>query len=166
MRVFSICVALFVLAGGVGAQAPSAQPVGNLAQIMRGMFFPNSNLIFDVQTRDPEAPVAETNDDTVTSTFSRIYTGWPVVENAAVALAEATYLISMPGRLCQNGRPVPAQQFDWNKYAQELRDAGWAIYQAAQLKDQARVSELTNDLAGACENCHFTYRDKPDRCIP
>ena len=162
MRVFSICVALLVLAGSAAAQAPSAKPLGNLAQVMRGIFFPNSNIIFDVQTRDPDAP-PEGNPD---GRFSRIYTGWPVVENAALALAEATYLITMPGRLCQNGRAAPAQQYDFDKYARELRDAGFAIYQAAQLKDQARVSELTNDLAGACENCHFTYRDKPDRCIP
>ena len=28
-------------------------PLGNMAQLMRGIFFPNSNLIFTVQTRDP-----------------------------------------------------------------------------------------------------------------
>ena len=166
MRVFSVCVALFVLAGSAGAQAPSAQPMGSLAQIMRGIFFPNANLIFDVQTRDPEAHSEETADDTATSKFSGIYAGWPVVENAALVLAEATHLITMPGRLCQNGRPVPTRQYDWNTYAQDLRETGWAIYQAAKLKNQAMVSDLTNDLAGACENCHFTYRDKPDRCIP
>ena len=31
-------------------------PLGNMAQLMRGIFFPNSNLLFTVQTRDPAAP--------------------------------------------------------------------------------------------------------------
>jgi len=31
-------------------------PLGNMAQLMRGIFFPNSNLIFTVQTHDPGAP--------------------------------------------------------------------------------------------------------------
>jgi hypothetical protein len=26
-------------------QAPESEPVGNLAQVMRGIFFPNSNII-------------------------------------------------------------------------------------------------------------------------
>src|SRR5207245_10856948 len=33
--------------------ASSFPPVGNLAQVMRGILFPNSNIIFTVQTHDP-----------------------------------------------------------------------------------------------------------------
>ena len=36
-------------------QAPAFPPFGNLAQVMRGILFPSSNVIFDVQTRDPGA---------------------------------------------------------------------------------------------------------------
>ena len=161
MRVLIVMSALVVYVGVASAQAPTAQPVGSLAQVMRGIFFPNANLVFDVQMRDPEAPPEKADDGTVTSTFSNIYTGWQVVENSGLALAEATSLITMPGRLCENGRPVPVQRYDWG-----MVEAGWAIYQAAQLKDQALVSELTNQLAEACGNCHSVYRDKPDRCIP
>ena len=32
------------------------QPYGTLAQVMRGIPFPNSNIIFDTQTNDPGAP--------------------------------------------------------------------------------------------------------------
>src|SRR5215813_1688125 len=35
------------------AQAPSFPPAGNLAQVMRGILFPSSNIIFTVQTHDP-----------------------------------------------------------------------------------------------------------------
>ena len=165
MRVLSVVFALVFLAAVATAQAPTAYPVGNLAQVMRANYFTQSNIIFDVQIRDPEAPRETNADGTVTSTFSSIYTGWQVVENAALMLAEGTTLITLPGRLCQNGRPVPAG-YEWQKYAREMAAVGWDVYQAAKLKDQALVSELTNNLAGACENCHSVYRDKPDRCIP
>ncbi len=35
--------------------APGAQPYANLAQVMRGIPFPNSNIIFDTQSLDPDA---------------------------------------------------------------------------------------------------------------
>ena len=56
MRVLSVVLALLFLAVVATAQAPAAQPVGTLAQVMRGILFPNSNLLFDVQTQDPGAP--------------------------------------------------------------------------------------------------------------
>ena len=56
MRVFIVVIVLFLLVGMAGAQAPSAYPVGNLAQVMRANYFTQSNIIFDVQMRDPEAP--------------------------------------------------------------------------------------------------------------
>ncbi len=170
MRVFIVVTVLVLLVGVAGAQAPSAYPVANLAQVMRANYFTQSNIIFDVQMRDPEAPKEANADGTVSSTFSSIYKGWEVVENAGLMLAEGSTLITLPGRLCQNGRPVPAG-YEWQKYAREMAAVGWDIYQAAKLKDQARVSELTNDLAEACANCHMVYRDNdvadgPGRCIP
>ena len=33
--------------------APAAQPYATLAQVMRGIPFPNSNIIFDTQSLDP-----------------------------------------------------------------------------------------------------------------
>src|SRR5688500_20129581 len=74
-------------------------PAGTLAQLMRSVFFPNSNLIFTVQTRDPAAPVPPpppTAQGVGTSVFEwgmGIYTGWPVVENAAAASADASPLM-------------------------------------------------------------------------
>ena len=166
MRVLSVVFALLFLAVVATAQAPSAQPVGTLAQVMRGILFPNSNLLFDVQTQDPAAPPEADSRGTVTSTFASIYTGWQVVENASVALAEVEHLITMPGRLCENGRPVPVQEADFIKYAQELGEAGRAAFKIAQSKDRDAMIEITNQVAGACENCHVVYRRFEDRCIP
>ena len=168
MRVLIVLIALILVAGTAIAQEPSPEPFGDLAEVMRGILFPNANLIFDAQTKDPGAPPEEVSGNSVTATFSSIYTGWEVVENAAIALAEASNLITLPGRLCENGNPVPVERDAWQEYVVGLREAGQKVYQAALAKSQDQVIEATNDVAGACENCHFVYRDSGDkpRCTP
>ena len=170
MRIFSVSVVVvFFFVGVTTAQAPPAQPYANLAQVMRGMLFPNANILFDVQTHDPAAPKKTETGDGATATFSNIYTGWQVVENSALILAESANLIMMPGRRCENGRAVPIQRADYQKAAQELVVAARAMYKAAQSKNQELASDATNDVAGACENCHSVYRDKTPgspRCEP
>lgn len=157
--------------GGAAAETPgNPPPVGTMAQIMRAIYFPNANLIFDVQMRDPGHTAAERGgDNSVTSTFAGIYTGWQVVENAALALAEGASLINKTGRLCENGRQAPVERYDWQKWSRELTDLSFEIYQAAQRKDQAEVGELTNNLAMACDNCHRVYRSNAQqnrmRCL-
>ena len=94
-----------------------------------------------------------------------------VVEDAALALAETANLIMIPGRLCENGRPVPVERADWVKFAQGLRDAGLAAYTPARTKDLEKMAEVTNQVADACAFCHEVYRDKgsaesPAHCVP
>jgi hypothetical protein len=138
---------------------------------MRGIMFPNSNIIFDVQTNDPgvERTLGEVGDGAL-ARFANLYTGWEVVENAAIALEEAPDLIMKPGRLCTNGKPVPVGRADFAKFAQGLRDAARAVLKAAQEKNQEKVSDVTNQLADACVNCHQVYRNSPPggprRCVP
>ena len=170
MRVAFVMMMLCVTAGGAAAQTSlETAPVGTMAQIMRGIYFPNSNIIFDVQMRDPAEPPEAREGGTVSSTFSGIYTGWQVVENAALVLAEASSLINKTGRLCENGRYAPVERYDWLKWSRELGETAWDIYQAALEKDQAAVGELTNNLAGACDNCHRVYRSNAQgarlRCL-
>jgi cytochrome c' len=165
---------------GAAAQAPrrapagaAPKPAGTLAQVMRGVYFPNANLIYDVQQRDPAVPKPSTAGaaGSATSTYGNAYTGWEVVENAAVALADGVDLILTPGRSCQNGKPVPIQQADFQQFARDMRAAGEKVLQAARTKNQENVSDATNDLADACVSCHEVYRDKgpaesPARCTP
>ena len=153
--------------------APS-KPVGTLAQVMRGVYFPNANLIFDVQQKDPGAPSGKANDgsrDSTTEQFSSIYTGWQVVENAAILLAESTDLIMLPGRFCQNGKPVPTGDAQYTKAAQGMREAAVAALEAAKARNLEKSIEITDRIAEGCSNCHETYRDKgdadsPARCTP
>src|SRR5213594_552007 len=105
------------------------------------------------------------------SAAASTYSGWEAVENAAVALSDGVDLILAPGRLCQNGKPVPRQQADFQKFARDMRAAGVAVLQAARTKNQEKVSDATNNLADACSSCHEVYRDKgpadsPARCTP
>jgi cytochrome c' len=154
------------------ASRPSPKPTGSLAQIMRGIYFPNANLIFDVQQHDPAAPAKKSETGgSATDTYANAYTGWEVVENAAVALTDGVDLILAPGRSCQNGKPVPVRQADFQKFARDMRAAGLAVLQAARTKNQEKVSDATNNLADACSSCHEVYRDKgpadsPARCTP
>src|SRR6185436_20787744 len=103
MRVVRV-LSWFVLVGGIAgcqqappAQAPAGatssglaqQPYGSLAQVMRGIPFPNSNIIFDTQSNDPATPKkTDGKDQGATSTYANTYGGWQQVENAAVALSE------------------------------------------------------------------------------
>jgi cytochrome c553 len=171
---------LLLLVTPVATQAPpprpsSPQPTGGtegtLAQVMRGVMFPNSNIIFDVQTNDPgiERKLGPAEGGAL-ATFANIYAGWEVVENAAIVLAEAPDLILKPGRLCTNGKPVPLERADFKGYAQGLREAARVVLKAAQEKSQEKVSDATSQLVGACLNCHQVYRTSPpggaSRCVP
>jgi hypothetical protein len=154
------------------AAKPLPKPTGSLAQIMRGIYFPNSNLIFDVQEHDPGAATKKgQTGGSATDTYANTYSGWEAVENAAVALTDGVDLILMPGRSCQNGKPVPVLRADFQKFARDMRTAGLAVLEAARAKNQEKVSDATNTLTDACSSCHEVYRDKgpadsPARCTP
>jgi mono/diheme cytochrome c family protein len=157
-----------VTATSASAAAPSFPPAGNMAQLMRGVLFPSSNLIFNVQGRDPGAPLPARPPSQVSSGAfpwadwgAGIYTGWELVDYAAVALAESAPLMLTPGRRCENGKLVPVTDADWIKFTVELAEAGKAAYKASQTRKQDVVSEVTDQVATACSHCHEAYRDKP-----
>ena len=172
-------------AGAAAAShTPAFPPAGNLTQVMRGILFPSSNIIFNVQTNDPsEAVKATPSKSDPSSSFSwvnwgaGIYKGWEIVDYAAIAVAESAPLMLTPGRRCENGRPVPVTNPDWIKFSEELAEAGRAAYRASQTRNQEAVSDVSNQLADACLHCHEVYRDKPGgtvddpsnkatRCVP
>lgn len=184
-------IALVAPPGTVPAAAPrsaggalplsSDRPPGNLAQMMRGILFPSSNLIFNVQNQDPgEQKVGWQPGDTNFSWVdwgAGIYSGWELVDYAAIALAESAPLLLVPGRRCENGRPVPVERADWIQYTAEMAEAGRAAYKASQSRNRDAVIESTNVIADACLRCHEVYRDKPGgtttdpsnkaaRCVP
>jgi len=140
---------------------------GNMAQLMRGILFPSSNLIFNVQTHSPDEVKTTANAGVQSSGFScvdwgaGIYPPWELVDYAALALADSAPLMLTPGRRCENGKPVPVDDPRWIKFTQELYDAGIAAYKASQTRNQETVSDATNTIADACLHCHEVYRDHP-----
>jgi mono/diheme cytochrome c family protein len=150
-------------AGSSAAQALAMQPMGNLAQIMRGILFPSSNIIFSVQGQDPGAPKPPYKPDSGGFNWADwgagIYPGWELVDYAAISIADVAPLLLVPRR-CENGRAVPVERDDWVKYTREMIDAARAVYKAAQTRQQEPVSDATNVLADSCLNCHVVYRDK------
>lgn len=157
-----------------GAEAPKPATLtiavqSDLNQLMRGVLYPASNVVFSAQTDNPadlkfvpgRDPSMAT--DPLVSTFG----GWQAVENAALALTESSNLLLIPGRKCANGAPVPLNNPDWPKFVQELRDAGMKAYKAAQSRNQDNMVEAADTLAAACAGCHRKWREKPrlaDRC--
>lgn len=150
---------------GRGAPAPPTRAHGNLLQVMRGVLYPASNVIFAAQSDDPATiKPAEPDPATSPNPLTSAYGGWAAVENAGIALAEGANLLTIPGRMCANGKPAPIQNADWQMWVQELRDAGMATYQAAQKKDQDAILDAAGVVSEACQHCHDKYREVPNRC--
>ncbi len=139
------------------------QPAGNLNQIMRGIFFPSANLIFTVQELEakdlpPQPQKNKPGGLTIFEWGQQIYTGWPVVENAAAALADASTIMLLPGLRCENGRLAPNTEPDWIRFTDQMIAVARRTLRLAQTQNKDAVSEFTTDLSNACNACHGVYR--------
>ena len=128
-------------------------------QLMRGILFPNSNVIFAVQSDDPTKLKGPREPSAATDPLTGLYGGWEAVENSSLAIAETANLLTFPRR-CSNGRMAPVQNADWQKFVQGLRTVGMEGLKAAQSKNQDAILELTDKMSVTCANCHDVYRDK------
>jgi S-disulfanyl-L-cysteine oxidoreductase SoxD len=150
-------------APAVAAGGSLPAPEGNLAELMRAIAFPNSNTIFNVQIKDPDAqpkkaPASSPFDYADWGTT--VYTGWLAVDQAAVAIAETAGLLLTPGRRCQNGRAVPVDRADWKQYVAALEQAARLAHRASQARNAEAFVDISEKLNDACANCHKVYRDK------
>ena len=152
-------------AAGTGAVASTSRvPTGTVNQLMRGVFFGSSNLIFSVQEVDPvmlppQPPASRPEGLTIFDWGQSVYTGWPVVENAAAALADASLIMMQPGLRCENGRLAPNAEPDWIRFTDRMIAVAKRTYRLAQTRDKEAVSEYTLELSNTCNACHLTYRD-------
>ena len=156
-------VALLVVVVGCSPAAPPAptaaapQVKANLNQVMRGILFPNSNIIFDTQDKDPGAPP---DPAAGASPYAGTYGGWEAVENASMALAEAANLISLPGRVCNNNKPVPLDDPVYQRGLQALRDVAQLSYESAKAKKFDAFLDVADKVTQACATCHDVFRDR------
>jgi mono/diheme cytochrome c family protein len=150
-------------AAAISAGASLPPPEGSLAELMRAIAFPNSNIIFNLQLKDPGA---QPKKGLASSPFdyvewgSTVYPGWLAVDQAAVAITETAALLLTPGRRCQNGRAVPVDRADWKQYVAALAEAGKLAHRASQARNYAAFIDISEKLNDACANCHKVYRDK------
>ena len=78
------------------ASRPQSQVHGDLRQVMRGILFPNSNVVFFAQGNDPAAVPKDADGTTSVNPLAGVYGGWEAIENSSIALAEAANLLTIP----------------------------------------------------------------------
>ena len=139
---------------------PTVTATANLAQFMRAVTFPNANIIFNTQLYDPgkEKPKMPIPYDYVLW-GKTVYYGWEAVDEAILALRDTSPMLMLPGRKCQNGRPVPIQNADYQQAVKDLVAFTDELWKAAQTRNQETVSDLSEKLNNTCANCHKVYRD-------
>jgi mono/diheme cytochrome c family protein len=163
-------VARVAAASTSGATASAAReaaraPEGNLAELMRAIAFPNANIIFNLQLKNPSAATAKPK-PLASSPFdyvewgSTVYPGWLQVDQASVALTETAALLLTPGRRCQNGRPAPVDRADWKQFVAALVDVGTLAHKESRARNFEAFGAISEKLNDACANCHKVYRDK------
>ena len=138
------------------------QPEGNLAEFMRAIAFPNANIIFNVQVKDPgnqpkKQPAAAPFDYVEWGTT--VYSGWLAIDQATVAITETAPLLLTPRR-CQNGKPAPVERADWKQYVAALVEVGKEAHRVSRARNFEGFIEISEKLNDACANCHKVYRDK------
>jgi hypothetical protein len=161
-----VAVALVITAAALVAQAAAPPPTdapATVLQVMRGILFPNSNVVFSAQADDPAAVKTAGDPSAATDPLASTYGGWEAVANSAIALKESARLLEVP-RSCSNGKPAPVQTATWKKALAQLREAGLASYKAAQAKSQDQVVDAAEKVTTACSTCHDAYREKTPRC--
>ena len=146
-----------------GAPASSTGTPATVLQVMRGILYPSSNVVFSAQADDPVAVKKATDPSTATDPLASTYGGWEAVANSAIALKESARLLEVP-RSCSNGKPAPIQTATWKKGLTLLREAGDASYKAAQAKNMDQIVDAAEKVTTACSTCHDPYREKTPRC--
>ena len=142
------------------APAPTVapKPDANLLQLMRGVMYTQSNVIFagqmDVSTIPHDAlPAVSPNP------LASVYGGWQAVENASLALAESARLLLVPGRTCANGNAVPVQEAALGKIRRRHARRRPRCLQGRPIQEHRRHGEpATSAVSDSCAECHNVYR--------
>jgi cytochrome c556 len=113
-------------------QQPSYKTVANVAELMKAIIIPASDVIFAAGGETPKTDA-----------------DWTKLQNNALALAESGNLLLM--------RPPAKDNANWMKFSREMIDAGEAALKAARSKNANAISEAGDRVYGSCESCHKQY---------
>ncbi len=138
-------------------------PIATVNQLMRGLFFPHSNVVFSTQLIDPATIPMAGQPSMATDPLDGAFGNWEAVENSALMLIEGADLLEAEGRVCSNGLPAPVDAAEWKAYAQEVRNAAKLAYDTAKAKNLDKMLDVSAVLNDSCANCHGRYRRR-NRC--
>jgi hypothetical protein len=166
-----LALALTMVVSG-GCKAPDPEPpfattAATIKDLMLSIIDTNADVVWlSVSTVHSEKGTIETQ--------PRTDEEWAAVRHGALALAEASNLLMMPGRRVARpgeksetpGVELEPEEMDvlinkdrnaWNARAKELHDAAMAVLAAAEARNAEKVFELGDGIERACENCHSQY---------
>jgi hypothetical protein len=179
MRTSGLIVLLVVATLSAACQtqpAPAADPpfraTSTIRELMQSMVAPSAQGLWDSVGRVSDA--RGTRDLEPKSTEE-----WAAVRRHAVSLMESTNLLLIPGRHvaregqqtlkaddAEPGSELPPSEIEkrinenwaaWTAMAHNLHGSAWAMLDAIDKKDVARLESTGSDLDGVCESCHLTF---------
>jgi len=179
MRTSGLIVLLVVATLSAACQAkpaPAADPpfraTSTIRELMQSMVAPSAQGLWDSVGRVSDA--RGTRDLAPKSTEE-----WAAVRRHAVSLMESTNLLLIPGRHvaregqqtlkaddAEPGSELPPSEIEkrinenwaaWTAMAHNLHGSAWAMLDAIDNKDVARLESTGSDLDGVCESCHLTF---------
>jgi hypothetical protein len=129
------------------AAAPAApagyEPVASVLDLMRSMVTLPAEVYWE-----SVMIVYDTDGETIHQPEDDLE--WQEVWSAAITVAEAGNLLKMP----RVGYPDDPE---WNRFAEQLRDAGVQAAQVASRKDYMGVLDAGNLIYDACTACHESF---------
>ena len=158
-RALHVLLAVVMVSRAVFAQSGARPAPSTVNQLMRGILFINSNVVFSAQSDNPAEIPQDIQGSRAVNPLVGVFGGWQAIENAALALVESATLLEMP-RPCSNGKPAPVKDAEWMKFVEELRQVGMGAYKAGQAKSQDQILDVSDRMAQMCAGCHGMYRDR------
>ncbi|MEP7352649.1 MAG: hypothetical protein ABI824_05410 [Acidobacteriota bacterium] len=141
----ALCLAAAMLLTGCAQSTSDVRPVFKgvvpINDIMVDVIDHNSHMIWNAAAPE-KAP--KTDQD------------WHALEHAAVTLAASGNMILIPGPPKDDQVWVADPQ--WQKFAQDLTNAGEKAVLAVSHRDMAAISMAGDDLVATCEACHQKFK--------
>lgn len=163
----ALSVFALLLTSACGGPEPEYRTTATLREVMKSIVDPNADYVWkSVASRVTIKGVEETR--------PRTDEDWTELREHAIALAEATDLLQIPGRLVahpgeQSDNPkveeppeviktmIDSDRGAWIKHSHGLHDAVMKVIKAIDAKDVDGVQEAGSAIDDACEACHKQY---------
>ncbi|WP_411287221.1 hypothetical protein [Phenylobacterium sp.] len=139
-------LAALVLAAAWPATSQPMAPMLTVKEVMKHVVNPAAETFWkgsgSVTTEDGVEERAPTTD-----------AAWDALVNAAAVVLEGGVILKTPGQ-------GPADP-EWQRFSQQLADAGALGMAAARAKDEDKVFEAGGEVYNACYACHAKYIPRP-----